>query len=570
MTKTILIIEDSDDDLQSYRRTLARTDWQLRVAGSMASALAELRQHRVDAILLDYRLPDGNGLAFLRLLQAEFGPLPPPVVMLTGHGDETLATQAIETGANDYLVKDQQRSHLQRRAWSLSRAMQENRLRQEQWDAAQQLQRLNETLEAQVQQRTAELGLALASAQSAARSRGEFLARMSHEIRTPMNAILGMTYLALKSTSPQASSHGYLRRIDASGKHLLQIIEDILDFSKIDAGKLALEQADFDLDPLIARIVDLNEARASEKGLRLCVELDPAIPRQLRGDALRLSQVLINFVSNAIKFTSAGFIFLRVRQAPTPAAAAQGQGCLLQFEVEDTGVGVNEAQQARLFQSFEQGDTSTTRRYGGTGLGLAISKQLVQLMGGEIGVASQPGVGSRFWFTAQLQLARAASAPLAPPRHVDPGQDLMSETARLLGARVLVVDDNSFNLELAQVMLEGAGAQVTLAGDGVQALDSLAQRRFDCVLMDVQMPVLDGIEATQRIRQDPGLAGLPVIAMTANALLEDRSRCLDAGMDDVLTKPVDPPVLFAVLAKWLTRPCVAAPPPATAGQDLTL
>jgi PAS domain S-box-containing protein len=407
------------------------------------------------------------------------------------------------------------------------------------------LRDLNETLEQRVAKRTGDLAEALDHAELAKRSRGEFLANMSHEIRTPMNAVLGMVYLALR-TDPAAKQRDYLEKIQQSGQHLLGIINDILDFSKIDAGKMDLENGDFDLDSVISNITQLTEGKAREKGLHIAVDVAPIIPRRLRGDALRLGQILINFVNNAVKFTHEGGVVVRVGWSDESMAHADGD-VVLRFEVEDSGIGLSLEQQSRLFKSFEQADNSTTRKYGGTGLGLAISKQLVQLMDGEVGVVSAPGRGSTFWFTARLQIASSLS-------DVPAKDEAQISLEALRGTNILVVDDNAFNLEVAKGILEDIGIQVVLAADGAEAVAMLRESRFDCVLMDVHMPVMNGLDATRTIRADPALAGTCVIAMTANARREDRDECLEAGMDDVLTKPINPEHLFATLAKWLRAP----------------
>ncbi|NVO07395.1 MAG: PAS domain S-box protein, partial [Rhodoferax sp.] len=345
--------------------------------------------------------------------------------------------------------------------------------------AQNQLRELNESLERRVHERTQELALALQSAEMANRSRGEFLANTSHEIRTPMNSVLGMVYLALKTnTDPQQRQ--YLERIQRAGVHLMRIIDDILDFSKIDAGKLQLEIAGFSLEQALQQVLHLTEGRAQEKGLSLHLEKEATVPALLQGDALRIEQILLNFVNNAIKFTERGSVVLAVHCLQRSAAQ-----CTLRFEVRDTGVGLSAEALPRLFQSFEQGDKTTTRRFGGTGLGLAISRQLAHLMGGEVGVSSQPGVGSSFWFQAQFPLAEAVALP--PDDHA-PMQQAM---AVLRGTSMLVVDDNEFNLDVARGLLEDLGVQVRTAANGEQALELLHQARYDCVLMDVQMPVMD-------------------------------------------------------------------------------
>ena len=414
-------------------------------------------------------------------------------------------------------------------------------------EAQTQLGELNASLETRVAQRTHELAIALDNAEQAKRSRGEFLAKMSHEIRTPMNAVLGMTYLALQ-TDPDPRQRSYLEKVQRSGEHLLGIINDILDFSKIDAGKLKIESENFDLDRVIENIQQLTEGKAQDKGLALRLDIDPAIPRKLKGDALRLGQILINYTNNAIKFTENGSVTLRVR-ALEPAE--RQTGLTLRFEVQDTGIGMTEEQQSRLFRSFEQADNSTTRRFGGTGLGLAISRELSILMGGEVGVSSSPGAGSTFWFTAPLQLATdipPENLPQEAGRLPSHHADLL---ALLRGKRILLVDDNELNQEVAQGILEDVGVEIRIAGHGAEALECLSREAFDCVLMDIQMPVMDGLEATRIIRADPTLANTIVIAMTANARGEDREECLAVGMNDFVTKPFNPMTLYTTLANCL-------------------
>jgi two-component system, sensor histidine kinase and response regulator len=539
----------------------------------------------------------------------------------------------------------------------------------------------------------------------AARMKSDFLANMSHEIRTPMNAIIGMARLAL-GTSLDARQREYVTKILGAGQHLLGIVNDILDFSKIESDRMTIESVDFELEKVIGNVTDFISHRAAANDLELLVSVDPELPTAFRGDPLRLGQVLSNFASNAVKFTHQGSIVIRVRKVQEAE-----EHLLVRFEVEDTGIGLTAEQIGRLFQSFSQADTSTTRRYGGTGLGLAISKRLVELMGGEVGVESEPGRGSTFFFTARLgrgdakrqsyvpepdlryrrllvvddnslavqalagmlrrmsfrvdaatsglealdtieradrrrdpfalvfldwrmpeidgiETARriAALSLEAPPRRLlvtaygredvfreadsvgfdaillkpvspsvvfdatiralggevttperefDPSR--LSRTidlGRLHGARVLLVEDNELNRQVALEVLGAAGVQVAIAVDGEQGVRSVEETTYDLVLMDVQMPVMDGLEATRRIRAQPRFQTLPILAMTANAMASDRERSLAAGMNDHITKPIDPDELLEVLVRWLPEPAarssvplepVAAPPAGGAG-----
>jgi len=561
-----------------------------------------------------------------------------------------------------------------------------------------EVRRLADTLEQRVHDRTNALERAQHAAEAATQAKSQFLANMSHEIRTPMNAILGMSYLALNSGSLDAKQRNYVEKVHRAAESLLGIINDILDFSKIEAGKLEIEIAPFELGDVLDELANLVGMAVEEKGLELLFVLPPALPTALVGDQSRLRQILLNLVNNGIKFTERGEVTLAVSQVQQ---AQQGR-VTLRFEVSDTGIGLSAEARERLFQPFTQADASTSRRFGGTGLGLAICRHLVDRMGGEIGVDSEPGRGSRFHFTLPVGVQPGAPALVEPPelrgsrllivddhpvarevlgtlvasfgleaevavdgeaalmavkaadaadrpfrlllldwrmpgmdgveclarlarlgvRHASPTvlmvtafsrdqaerqlqtrglqvaavlpkpvtpsalldacvtalgihkvlprrieqrhEKLLARQNGLAGTRILLVEDNPINQELACSLLESAGVAVSIAGDGREALAALDDQRFDAVLMDCQMPVMDGYEATRALRQRPEFQDLPIIAMTANAMAGDREKVLAAGMNDHVAKPFRVDELFTTLARWVRRPAAV---PRTAGLD---
>ncbi|MDM8553237.1 response regulator [Desulfococcaceae bacterium HSG7] len=405
-------------------------------------------------------------------------------------------------------------------------------------------------------------------AELANRAKSDFLANMSHEIRTPMNAIIGFTHLSLRmKTTPR--QHDYLSKTLSSAEALLGIINDILDFSKIEAGKLDMEHTSFFLKDVMENLSALLGPAAEEKGIEILFVTDPDVPSALLGDSLRLGQVLINLTNNAIKFTNTGKIVIATKLIGMDVNRVK-----LRFAVRDTGIGLTPKQIAGLFQPFTQADATTTRKYGGTGLGLTISKRLVEMMNGDISVTSQPGNGSVFAFTAEFGLTavtqiikKGRKRPLSPSEPMDQqapvpyDSDEVDSLANIKNASVLLVEDNAINQQVATELLKQAGMIVTIASDGREAVKAVSQTAFDLVFMDLEMPEMDGYDASRAIRLDTRFTDIPIIAMTAHAMSGVKEKCLAAGMNDHLPKPIDPPELIAALVRWIKPQAGETPVP---------
>ena len=381
-------------------------------------------------------------------------------------------------------------------------------------------------------------------AEAANRAKSSFLANMSHEIRTPLNGITGMVHILRRNGVTPAQAER-LDKIDTSVSHLLQIINDILDISKIEAGKFVLHEAALSINGLLDNVATIVSDRAQARNIELRIEAG-LYPAHLRGDPTRLQQALLNYATNAIKFTEHGSVTLRAA-----AVDEDPQSVLLRFEVRDTGIGIDPDTVSRLFSAFVQADNSTTRKYGGTGLGLIITRRLAEMMGGEVGVDSQPGVGSTFWFTARLSRIETENPSLGNVAFPADSDAELSIRRRHAGRHILLVDDDATNLEIARYLIEDTGLIVDTAEDGEQAVQRARAGSYALILMDMQMPKLDGLAATRKIRALAAHRRTPILAMTANAYAEDKERCLSGGMDDFIAKPFDPDALFATLLKWL-------------------
>ncbi|MCB2182364.1 MAG: response regulator [Desulfobulbaceae bacterium] len=550
-----LLLVDDEPEITSYLQIfLNDLSYSSQTATSADEALKIIEQNEIDILITDIRMPGMNGLELMARAKANNPNM--QCMIITGHGDLDLAQKAIRQGALDFICKPIKFEEVES-------AVIEGMTR------VQLYKKLNER-QAELEKTNRLLAIAKKEAELANHAKSEFLANMSHEIRTPLNGVIGITQLFCEGELTRKQQH-LCKMLSTSGNTLLSLINDILDISKIESGKMELECICFDVEKLIHDCVTCAVPAIREKGLEIIVNIDPDVPLQLKGDSQRFKQIVQNLISNAVKFTDHGEIRISLS-----LLEEEGESVFINCTVEDTGLGIDNNAQEHIFDSFAQADNSVTRKFGGTGLGLSIVQHLAAIMGGEVGLKSDPGKGSSFWFTAKIakqtpedccrricrsrDTAAIQDDPFEQDHSQKPTDEISSQTSEnnLAGKNVLLVEDNFINQQVSIELLERFHCQVRLAENGLQALEMLEDQNFDLVLMDCHMPEMDGFTATRLIRRKESFCKenkkhIPIIAMTARAMQGDREKCLEAGMDEYLSKPVQHRDLQMAMSRCMSR-----------------
>ena len=522
----ILCVDDLPQNLIALEHQISDLGAEIVRAGSGEEALEKLLHSDFALIILDVQMPGMDGYEVAELIRVNKRHRNTPIIFLTALSSEDhYVFKGYESGAVDFICKPFNPVILRSKVRVFVDLFGKSKL-QRQLDQAN-FQRALEQAKA-------------SAAEASSLSKSAFIANMSHEIRTPLNAILGFAGLMLRKEDDPVQADR-LNKIMYAGQHLLNVINDILDMSKIDSGKLELRRDDVDISQVVSGIVSQVAVIHPDRDLQITSTIDPRLPQYVYGDRMRLTQCILNYANNAVKFTERGSVHISASLGATDNGAVE-----CRFEVSDTGIGIGADVLPRLFSAFEQANASTTRQFGGTGLGLVITKKLAQQMGGDAGATSVLGQGSTFWFTVRLPPSNGPKNPDLSA--VEYEQRLLSDYGN---TRILLAEDNRTNQEVLLGLLEDAGLSADVAENGEDAIAAVKAKSYDLILMDMQMPVMDGLEATRKIREMDTGKSIPILAMTANAFLEDRERCIASGMDGHVSKPVDANYLYATLARWL-------------------